>query len=253
MTFVRHALPAIVAIALPGTSIAQADASNEAPPPNTEIVVSAFPNHDIVVNGRARHCTPAAGDPLDSVSVPGWLDYMMIVPDDQGGFVARRADEQITGPEFWQRVGINIGAYRFRAPSADKPMCIGGRGGPNGHGGFRRIVDAAPYRGHRMRFTAWVATGDAGQVNFWLATGPLLEGGRILNGGNTNDVRFGGDHDWTPVLFETGPIDEHARHISYGFNLQGSGDVWIYEPKLEIVTDQPDAARTDDLIVIGRS
>jgi hypothetical protein len=175
----------------------------------------------------------------------------MIVPDDRGGFVAKHVNEQITGPEFWQRVGINMGAYRFRAPAADKPMCIGGRGGAQSFAGFRRIVDAAPYRGHRMRFTAWVATGAAGQVSFWLATGSLLEGGPLLDGGNTNNVPLGGNHGWTPVLLETGPIHADARHISYGFNLQGSGDVWVYQPKLEVVADQPESVPTGDRIVIG--
>lgn len=248
MTLARHAWPALALLALPGASAAQSGAPDEAPAPGGEIVVSAFPNNDIVVNGRARRCRPAAGDPLDRVSVPGWLDYMMIVPDGGGGFVAKRVTEEITGPEFWQRVGIHMGSYSFRAGSGDKPMCIGGRGGPDSFGGFRRIVDAAPYRGHRVRFTAWAATGDAGQVSFWLASGLQLK--RLYDGGNTNNVPFGGNHDWTPVLLETGPIDEAAEHISYGFNLQGSGNVWVHEPKLEIV-EQPEERRTDDLVVIG--
>jgi hypothetical protein len=252
----RTALAAAVALSV-GSAPARTDppaahmsAPDEPAEATNEIVVTGY--GDIVVDGRARRCRPARGDPLDRVRIPGWHDYMMIVPDDRGGFVARSANEEITGPEFWQRVGVHLGGYRFRAPSADEPMCIGGRGaGPRAFGGFRRVVDAAPYRGHRVRFTAWVATGDADQVNFWLASGPDLEGGRILNGGNTNDVRLTGDHDWTPVLFETGPIDEHARHISYGFNLQGSGEVWVYQASLEVVADPLDRVRTDDRVVIG--
>ena len=46
--------------------------------------------------------------------------------------------------------------------------------------------------------------------------------------------------------------DKDAHHISYGFNLQGSGDVWAYHPKLEIVADDPERKATSDLIVIGR-
>ena len=228
-------------------SAAQTGASDEADDSGNEIVVTGM--RDIVVNGRAIRCRPRSGDPLDDVRVGGgWGDYMMIVPDGQAGFAARRVTEQITGPEFWQRVGVGMGAYHFRAPSGDRPMCIGGRGGADSFGGFRRIVDAAPYRGHRLRFTAWVATGSAGQASFWLAAGS----DRLLNGGNTNNVPLGGDRDWTPVLLETGPIHEDARHISYGFNLQGSGDVWVYEPRLEIVADRPEDAPTDDLVVIGR-
>ena len=151
--------------------------------------------------------------------------------------------------------------YVFRTPPDGKPMCVGGRNEEAGFAGFRRILDAAPYRGHRVRFTAWVATGRAGQVNFWLAAGtvwrmvPKLSErplpNQLLNGGNTNHVRFGGDNGWTPVLIETGPIHQDAHHISYGVNLQGSGDVWVYQPKLEIVTDGKDTAG-QDLIMIGR-
>ena len=239
-----------------GPSAGQTGASDGAS--GNEIVVSAFPSNDIVVNGRAIRCRPSTGDPLDKVSVPGWPDYMMIVPDDQGGFAAKHVTEQITGPAFWQRVGVGMGAYRFRAPTVGEPMCIGGRGFPGSFGGFRRIVDAAPYRGHRLRFTAWAATGRAGQVSFWLAAGSnrlvdgngVLKGDQFLNGGNTDSVPFGGNHGWTPILIETGPIDDDAGHISYGFNLQGSGDVWVYEPKLELIVDQPENPHTDDLVVI---
>lgn len=227
-----------------------------------EIVVSRY--RDIVVNRRAIRCRPAAGDPLDKVSIPGWPEHMMIVPDGEGGFAVERATEQITGPEFWQRVGVGMGAYRFRAPSDGQPMCIGGRGGAGSFGGFRRIVDATDYRGHRLRFTAWVATRTAQQVSFWLAAGTEWREERrqfevlrtpfyaLLHGGNTNNIPFSGDHGWTPVLIETGPIHKDADHNSYGFNLQGSGDVWVYQAKLEIVTDAAEGSRSDDRIVIGR-
>lgn len=269
----RRALPGVAAIALTigtvpaqtGAAAAQAGASNGTEAPQNEIVVSAFPNNDIVVNGRARRCRPTAGDPLDNVDASSGIhapELMTIVPDGHSGYVWVRNAEQVTGPEFWQRVGVGMSQFVFRRPSTGKPMCVGGSGGIASFAGFRRIVDAAPYRGHRLRFTAWVATGRAHQVSFWLAAGttwreipgdPEKTSPRLLlNGGNTNNVSFGGNHDWTPVLLETGPIHPDADHISYGFNLQGWGDVWVYEPTLEIVASQPEDTRTDDLIVIGR-
>ncbi|KRA79713.1 hypothetical protein ASD76_16955 [Altererythrobacter sp. Root672] len=187
---------------------------------------------------------------------------MAIIPDGRQGYVLVPNAEQITGPEFWQRVGVGMDQFVFRAPSIGKPMCIGGRGDRDRFGGFRRIVDAAPYRGHRLRFTAWVATGRAQQVNFWLAAGTRWPEKRrqfevrrtdfyeLLNGGNTNNLPFAGNHGWTPVLLETGPIHKDADHVSYGFNLAGSGDVWVYEPKLEIVTDQSEDMRPSELVVI---
>ena len=257
-------------------SAAQAGVPEEAPAADGEIVVSVFTYSDIVVNGRARRCEPRAGDPLDKVTVRTDLDphtgmprpeYVAIVPDGEGGYASVPNNEQITGPEFWQRVGVGTDRYVFRASAPGRPMCIGGRRGSDGIGyfaGFRRIVDATPYRGHRLRFTAQVATRRAQQVNFWLAAGNewRKEGSRtvsggtprrvLFNGGNTNDLRFGGDNDWTPIVFETGPIHSQADHISYGFNLQGSGDVWVQGPKLEIIPDSEEPARAGDFVMIGQ-
>lgn len=215
------------------------------------------------MNGRARHCRPARGDPLDAVDLGDAPELRAVLPDGSGGYVSVPNAEQLTGPDYWQRVGVRMDEFDFRSPSEGRPMCVGGRAAPEGFAGFRRIVDATPYRGRRLRFTAWVATGKARQVSFWLAVGtewrtnappPLsrkkTQFNKLLDGGNTNDVPFGGDHGWTPVLLETGPLPEDAHHVSYGFNLQGSGDVWVYRPKLEIV-DPAEDGRTGDLIIIG--
>jgi hypothetical protein len=245
----------------PESAIAPTSPSSQAQTSKQEIVVNGV--RDIVVNGRARHCRPARGDPLDAVNVGDETDLRAIVPDGEGGYVSVVNAEQVTGPDYWQRVGVKMGEFDFRSPADGKPMCVGGRVAPDGFAGFRRIVDARGYRGHRLRFTAWVATGGARQVSFWLAAGTDWQTkerqpragkarlNRLLNGGNTNHVPFGGNHGWTPVLLETGPLREDAEHVSYGFNLQGSGDVWVYQPKLEIA-DQPEGARSGDLIVIGR-
>jgi len=283
MNTVRRALIAVAVTACAGAmpvqsvpSAAQAGGSEQAPASDGEIVVSVFSYNDIVVNGRVRRCQRRAGDPLDKVNIRIDVDphtgmprpeYLAMVPDGGGGYASVPDNEQITGPDFWQRVGVGMDRYVFRAPSSGKPMCVGGRRGSDEgdrFAGFRRIVDAAPYRGHRLRFTAQIATARAHQVSFWLAAGNewredghrTLSGGAprrvLLNGGNADHLRFGGNNEWTPVVFETGPIHSQADHVSYGFNLQGSGDVWVHEPKLEIVADQPERARTGDRIVIGR-
>jgi hypothetical protein len=217
---------------------------------------------DIVVNGHAIRCRRLPGDPLDRVIAPyGQHNRVAVIPQASGGFALEQDSEQITGPEFWQRVGVGFDQYVFRSPSNRRPMCVGGTGDMRSYGGFRRIVDAASYRGHRVRFTLWVATSQANLVHFWLAAGtnetkprpgarrPI---NRLYNGGNTNNVDWGGNNGWTPVLLETGPVSSEAAHISYGFNLQGSGDVWAYAPTLEIADESPGAG-TEDRIVIGHS
>jgi hypothetical protein len=63
---------------------------------------------------------------------------------------------------------------------------------------------------------------------------------------------FSGSRGWTPVLLEIGPIDDRAGHLSYGFNLEGGGDIWVYDPKLEIVANRSPDTTDEDLFLIGR-
>ncbi len=253
MPLARRAALAIVGTALvAGMAPAQTGAAQSA-------------ENQINVTGPAYRCRPPAGDPLDGVDAGSGAqaaEHMAIVPDSGGGYVRVRNAEQVTGPDFWQRVGVGMGQFVFRAPSSGKPMCVGGHGEAGDFAGYRRIVDAAPYRGHRLRFTAWVATDRARLVSFWLAAGTAWRAvpgdpetappRQRLNSTNTNAVSFGGDLDWTPVVLEAGPIDPDADHVSYGFNLQESGDVWVYQPTLEIASGQPKEMRRDDLVAVGR-
>jgi len=208
---------------------------------------------DIVVNGRARRCRPRKGDALDAVVSASWLAaqsrHVALIPFGHGHFQIEPNEEQVTGPDYWQRVGIAINQYDFRSEDG-QPMCIGGRA-PDfaNYAGFRKIVDAKPYRGKRVRFTVWVATGNAFRVGFWLAAGKANKA--LYNGGNTTNKPWGGNHGWTPVFLETGPIDDKADHISFGFDLQGPGDVWVYKPKFEIAADQPFGSVSGDIVIIG--
>ncbi len=258
----RLAVAAAVFLAASGGAVlhAQADPAraDDAARESEIVVTGVSPGSEINVGGRRRAppCVPLAGDPLDEVdATPAFLadgvrQQSEIVPIGADRFVFRRDRETTTGPTFWQRAGTGIDQYVFRAPSDGTPMCIGSRvGHPEGWGQFRRIVDSAPFVGKRVRFTAWAATGDARLVRFWLAAGT---GSKTLhNGGNTNNQPWGGDHGWTPVMLEIGPVAAAADHISYGFLLYGSGRVWIHDPKLEIVTDEPAASRTDEIAFIG--
>lgn len=217
-----------------------------------EPVVTGY--REIVVNGRARHCYKLRNDPVNSVDATppdGVRRQSEIVPFGNGKFVFQPEEEEpVTGPVFWARTGTGIDQYIFRTPTSGAPLCIGAKwSDPEGWGQLRRIVDAAPYQGHRVRFTAWATTGDARSVRFWLAAGKGMH--LLTNGGNTNNQPWGGNHGWTPILLEIGPVSAEADHISYGFLLWGHGDVWVYHPKLEIVTDEPPGSRTDDVAIIG--
>jgi hypothetical protein len=236
------AAAALLAIACPQhavpqtTKAKQQDEVGDTP----DVVVTA--SRPVITKGKVRRCTPQAGDPLDRVHVGGagdttgtepWIHrYMAIVPRGDK-FVWVRDDDQVTGTDYWQRVGVSMENYRFRGMAQDKLMCVGGDSTyPHAFAGFRREFAAAPYHGKRLRFTLWVATRAAGQVVFWLGSRSRVG---VKDGGNTEHASFKGDHLWTPILLETGPVNVKADRVSYGFNIQGSGDVWVYSPTFEVV------------------
>ncbi|WP_221234450.1 hypothetical protein [Sphingomonas aerophila] len=251
---------ALVLMACSSSSLSQTiQASKSEALVNTEVGqdVVVTGSRPVIIKGKVRRCTPQAGDPLDRVKVSGSADtrgweagvhrYMAIVPRGDKFAWVRDAD-QITGPAFWQRVGILMENYRFRGMAQDSLMCVGGTTTyPYAFAGFRREFDAVPYRGKRLRFTLWVATRAAGRIVTWL--GSRSRSG-LRDGGNTDYGNFRGDHLWTPILLETGPIDEKADRISYGFNLQGSGDLWVYRPTFEVVEDY--VGDGTDRIVFGK-
>jgi len=250
------------ALAAFGAAALSAQSDPEPAPAEAEaleiVVTGATPGSEIRVGGRRRapRCVALEGDPLDEVDVsPAFTTgqarrQSAIVPIGTGELRFVRDREQVTGPTFWQRAGTGLDQYVFRAPTDGTPMCIGARWShPEGWAQFRRITDSTPFEGKRIRFTAWAATGNARLVRFWLAAG---NGTTVLhNGGNTNNQPWGGDNGWTPIMLEIGPVDEGADHISYGFLLYGQGSVWIHQPQLEIVTEEPAAARTGEFAVIG--
>ncbi|WP_448660382.1 hypothetical protein ACPVPU_07685 [Sphingomonas sp. CJ99] len=261
----------LVGLAVPfATPRSVAQVATPGPDDGPDIVVDAVAG--IVVNGRVRRCTPLRDDPANGVDVysgGNGSSLMTLVPGKSGGFAFVPNAEQVTGPDYWQRTGIGLHRYVFRAPADGSPMCIGARSGGGNHAAFRRIVDAAPYRGQRVRFTLWVATRAVDQVNFWAAAGnawqqpepsgapdaaarpePAKRARRLLNGGNSNFRPFAGSRGWTPVMVEIGPIAPDADHVSYGFALVGDGDVWAHRPMIEPVPATPGV--TGDKLVIGR-
>lgn len=218
-----------------------------------EIVV--YGPQDIVVNGRARKCRPIAGDPLSKVNLSSSLlsqplQQSVVRILGQGRHVLVPDDNPMTGPDVWQRAGRGLGQYVYHVMAQDRPICIGADAPDFGtFAQLRRVIDAKPFWGKRIRFTAWVATSSAWLVNFWLSAARRLE--RIVNGGNTNNKPWGGDHGWTPVMIEIGPVNPKSEYISYGFLLRGAGDVWVYKPELSVVSENDPLRRTDDVSVFG--
>lgn len=202
-------------------------------PDNQDIVVHGTPAY-IIVRGRPR-CRPLHDDPYDAVPAPLHHGQSVIAPNRHSGALElRRDNDPISGPDQWHRAGTAIGAFVFRAPGNGSTMCIGAIDNPHGFGQLRQELDAHPYRGKTLRFTAWVMTSEAHEVRFWLAAGEHA----VLLGDDTSATPLRGTHRWMPVSLTIGPVPRIATKISYGFLLEGSGDVWLARPQLEVV-EQP--------------
>jgi hypothetical protein len=218
-----------------------------------DIVVNG--TRDIVVNGRARKCRPRLGDPLGSINLPSSLlreplQQSVVKTLGPGRYELTPDDDPVTGPDIWQRAGRGLSQYVFHVTSMEGPICIGANAPDRKtFAQLRRIVDAKPFRGKRVRFTAWVATNSALMVNFWLASARRPE--RISSGGNTNNRPWGGHHGWTPIMIEIGPVKSTSDYISYGFLLRGAGDVWVYKPEFSVVSESDPLRRTGDISVFG--
>ncbi|RYY26458.1 MAG: hypothetical protein EOP62_10000 [Sphingomonadales bacterium] len=224
-----------LALFVPGIAIAQ-----EVPEidPADEIVVSGvLPEDQGIVVTAVPHCYGRDGDPFDTVAVPHGVGENGVVAPDLRGVVRWRQDDQpILGPAIWQRTGNAIGDYRFRVPEeADKPICIGARLiATHGFASLRRIVPTTGMHGSYLRFSARVSTRDATMVRFYLVAGDTHH--RLGRGGDTSTTPIYGTHGWRQVNMIMGPVPAYADHVSYGFLLQGRGDVWLSDAKLEVMT-----------------
>jgi hypothetical protein len=237
------------------------------PAPEDEIVVTG--HRPIVVNGRSVKCRPADNDPQDKVNAApdGSTRIQSVLMPVYGG---RRFElvpwgngkdkwseeffdfKRYGGPGVWRRQGNGIDQYIFRGPQNASLLCMGAKWpDPIGIGQLGQLVDAAPYHGKRVRFTAWAASRNASLVTFYLASGALNKIGLVIDGGNTNTHPWAGSHGWTPMMIEIGPISKDATFISFGFTLHGDGDVWLYNPKLQPVEPGDAYQRSRDVFVIG--
>ena len=89
---------------------------------------------------------------------------------------------------------------------------------------MRRQLNPLDFRGRRIRFTAFAATRNARSASFWINGG----------GGHFNQVELDGTHGWTPISIQVDVSDRYPTAM-YGFTLSGGGDVWLYQPHLDII------------------
>jgi len=109
--------------------------------------------------------------------------------------------------------------------------------GPEPYGAVYQIVDAAPYRGRTLAFSAWMKTKETKGNRFGKGAGLKLQ---AMKNGYPDAVKqmrrdaIGGTTDWTRYELELA-VPADAQQIEVGMNLFGPGTVWLDDAVLEVL------------------
>jgi hypothetical protein len=104
---------------------------------------------------------------------------------------------------------------------------------PQGFGTYMQTIDAADYRGKRVRLSAYVK---ADRVTDWAGVWMRVDAGSgaPIAFDNMQDRPIKGSHDWTQhsIVLDVG---NNATAIAFGILMSGPGAVWIDDLALDLV------------------
>lgn len=109
-------------------------------------------------------------------------------------------------------------------------------------GSLAQGIDAAAYRGQRVRVSGFLRTREADRADMWLRIDDRNE--RVLDFVNTSARELSGTRDWQRCDLVV-DVPEAAHYVMFGFLLSGKGEVWADDFRLEKVgkdvplTDMP--------------
>jgi hypothetical protein len=101
----------------------------------------------------------------------------------------------------------------------------------DGFGALMQTINAADYRGKRVRLSGYLRTQNAGKGQMWMR----IDGSKGVAGFDNMEQRpLQGDTSWQrcDIVLDV-PAD--ARDIAFGFFLSGKGEVWGDAFRLEVV------------------
>jgi hypothetical protein len=105
-------------------------------------------------------------------------------------------------------------------------------------GVMMQSIDAAPYRGTILRFSAELRSEDVGSGSIWMridpASGRFLRFDNMLQRGD--DAALRGRRDWREVEVVL-DVPQEAASIHYGMLLVGRGRLWARNFRLEPTDD----------------
>lgn len=105
-------------------------------------------------------------------------------------------------------------------------------GAPTGYGTLMQEVAADNYRGKRLRLSALLKTADAGRAQLWMR----MDGAdsKMLGFYNMDDRPVTGTNDWKRYSLVL-DVPEGTQDIAFGMFLNGKGEVWAEDFRLEAV------------------
>ncbi|HSK18085.1 MAG TPA: S41 family peptidase [Longimicrobiales bacterium] len=124
-------------------------------------------------------------------------------------------------------VGVRDGAYAVRLSRT-------GAAAPGQFGTLVQSVDAAPYRGNRVRLRGWVKTDPAAPgavVGLWLRADRADRQRGFFDNMQDRPIRGANWQRYEIV----GDVAEDATHLVFGLLLQGNGSAWLDAMSLEVV------------------
>jgi hypothetical protein len=110
--------------------------------------------------------------------------------------------------------------------------------GVQGFGTLVQTVDATPYRGKRLRFSAWVKSENVAKwAGLWLRVDGRPQGDRYpkaLAFDNMHDRPIQGTTGWARYEIVV-DVKRDAHAVSYAVQLSGAGRIWIDDVNVEVV------------------
>lgn len=101
-----------------------------------------------------------------------------------------------------------------------------------GFGTMMQAIDAANYRGQRLRLSGYLRTKDAGKAQMWMRVDGSQQ--RVLAFDNMETRALKGDNDWKSYAIVL-DVPEEAVDVAFGFLLSNQGTIWADDFRLETV------------------
>ncbi len=227
---VRAAFPALRRVAVLAAALAilpagQAVASDPAAPAPARPARTPLPPPAVPPDKAAR---PLAGVPLVNAGFESTVPGKLGAPE--GWWVIQHA-----GPlsyTFEPDAAVRRGGERsLRVRNV----------GPEPFGAVYQVVQAAPYRGRTLRFSAWVRTEGTAGNRFGAGAGLKLHsmrGGYPLDVAEMRRNAVHGTTEWTRYEI-TLKIPQEADQLEAGLVLFGPGTAWLDDAALDVVESRP--------------